>query len=125
MNILIVIFSALVALEFLFIMYLETFATTSSRTAETFSMSKDALKKDEVNLLLKNQGIYNGLIGVGILYLLIFTQNYSNTLFAIMLYIVLVALYGSFSSGNKSIFFKQGTLAVIVLVLLLAQMILG
>ncbi|SJX69253.1 hypothetical protein FM131_06330 [Weissella confusa] len=42
-----------------------------------------------------------------------------------MLYIILVALYGSFSSGNKSIFFKQGTLAVIVVVLLLVQMILG
>ena len=125
MNILIVILSVLVALEFFFIKYLETFATTSSRTAETFSMSKDDLQNEKVNTLLKNQGIYNGLIGVGILYLLIFTQNYNNSLFAIMLYIILVALYGSFSSGNKSIFFKQGTLAVIVVVLLLVQMILG
>ena len=106
-------------------MYLETFATTSSRTADTFSMSKNDLQNEKVNTLLKNQGIYNGLIGVGILYLLIFTQNYNNSLFAIMLYIILVALYGSFSSGNKSIFFKQGTLAVIVVVLLLVQMILG
>lgn len=125
MNILIVILSVLVSLEFFFIMYLETFATTSSRTAETFSMSKDDLQNKKVNTLLKNQGIYNGLIGVGILYLLIFTQNYNNSLFAIMLYIILVALYGSFSSGNKSIFFKQGTLAVIVVVFLLVQMILG
>ena len=125
MNILIVILSVLVALEFFFIMYLETFTTTSSRTAETFSMSKNDLQNEKVNTLLKNQGIYNGLIGVGILYLLIFTQNYNNSLFAIMLYIILVALYGSFSSGNKSIFFKQGTLAVIVVVLLLVQMILG
>ncbi|MBJ7654435.1 DUF1304 domain-containing protein [Weissella confusa] len=125
MNILIAILSILVALEFFFIMYLETFATTSSCTAETFSMSKDDLQNEKVNTLLKNQGIYNGLIGVGILYLLIFTQNYNNSLFAIMLYIILVALYGSFSSGNKSIFFKQGTLAVIVVVLLLVQMILG
>ncbi|MCR8702889.1 DUF1304 domain-containing protein [Weissella cibaria] len=125
MSIIISIFSILVALEFLFIMYLETFATTSSRTAETFSMSKDDLENEKVNTLLKNQGIYNGLIGVGILYLLTFTQNYNNSLLAIMLYIILVALYGSFSSGNKSIFFKQGTLAVIVAILLLIQMILG
>lgn len=125
MSIIISIFSILVALEFLFIMYLETFATTSSRTAETFNMSKDDLENEKVNTLLKNQGIYNGLIGVGILYLLTFTQNYNNSLLAIMLYIILVALYGSFSSGNKSIFFKQGTLAVIVAILLLIQMILG
>lgn len=48
MNILIIMFSVLVALEFLFIMYLETFATTSSRTAETFSMSKNDLENEKV-----------------------------------------------------------------------------
>ena len=111
MSILIAVLSTLVALEFFFIMYLETFATKSSRTAKTFSMSRDDLANKKINTLLKNQGVYNGLIGVGILYLLIFTQNYNGTF-----------LYGSFSSGNKAIFFKQGSLAVIVAVLLLIQM---
>lgn len=122
MNTLIIILSILVALEFFFIMYLETFATTSPRTAKTFSMSKDDLENEKISTLLKNQGIYNGLIGLGILYLLIFTKNYNGSLLAIMIYIILVALYGSFSSGNKSIFFKQGTLAVIVAILLLIQL---
>lgn len=122
MNTLIIILSILVALEFFFIMYLETFATTSSRTAKTFSMSKDDLENEKISTLLKNQGIYNGLIGLGILYLLIFTKNYNGSLLAIMIYIILVALYGSVSSGNKSIFFKQGTLAVIVAILLLIQL---
>lgn len=122
MRILIAVLSTLVALEFFFIMYLETFATKSARTAKTFSMSRDDLANEKINTLLKNQGVYNGLIGVGILYLLIFTQNYNSTLLAIMFYIILVALYGSFSSGNKAIFFKQGSLAVIVAVLLLIQM---
>lgn len=58
MNILIVILSALVAFEFFFIMYLETFATTSSRTAETFSMSKDDLQNEKVNTLLKNVKVF-------------------------------------------------------------------
>lgn len=123
MRILIAVLSTLVALEFFFIMYLETFATKSSRTAQTFNMSKDDLANEKINTLLKNQGVYNGLIGVGILYLLIFTQNYNGSLLAIMIYIILVALYGAFSSGDKAIFFKQGSLAMIVSVLLLLQMI--
>ena len=123
MNLLIIALSTLVALEFFFIMYLETFATKSARTAKTFSLSKEDLESEKVNTLLKNQGIYNGLIGIAILYLLIFTQNYNGTLLGIMFYIILVALYGSFSSGNKTIFFKQGSLAVIVAVLLLIQMV--
>lgn len=123
MNLLIIALSTLVALEFFFIMYLETFATKSARTAKTFSLSKEDLESEKVNTLLKNQGIYNGLIGIAILYLLIFTQNYNGILLAIMIYIILVALYGAFSSGNKVIFFKQGSLAVIVAVLLLIQMV--
>ncbi|WP_407124909.1 DUF1304 domain-containing protein [Weissella paramesenteroides] len=123
MNLLIIALSTLVALEFFFIMYLETFATKSARTAKTFSMSRDDLANEKINTLLKNQGVYNGLIGVGIFYLLIFTQNYNGTLLAIMFYIILVALYGAFSSGDKAIFFKQGSLAVIVALLLLIQML--
>ncbi|MGL5341543.1 MAG: DUF1304 family protein, partial [Lactococcus garvieae] len=51
MNVLIIILSTLVALEFFFIMYLETFATTSSRTAKTFSMSKDDLENEKISTL--------------------------------------------------------------------------
>jgi len=119
MNLVITIISLLVAVEFLYIMYLETFATTSTSTAKTFNLSEDNLQDEKVQTLLKNQGVYNGLISVGIIYSLFFTHNYHNSLLAIMIYIILVALYGSFSSGNKSIFFKQGTLAVIVAILLL------
>lgn len=44
MNSLIIILSILVALEFFFIMYLETFSTKSSRTAKTFSLSEEDLE---------------------------------------------------------------------------------
>lgn len=119
MDIAVKVFSTLVALEFLFIMYLETFATESAQTGKTFSMDKSDLQHPKVKLLLKNQGVYNGLIALVIFYATFISANMHEILVGAMLYIILVALYGAFSSGKASIFFKQGTLAVITLVLLL------
>ena len=42
-----------VALEFLFIMYLETFATTSKRTQRVFNLSKEELERPSLNTLFK------------------------------------------------------------------------
>ncbi|MFV8815011.1 DUF1304 domain-containing protein [Aerococcus urinaeequi] len=119
MELIIKALSILVAIEFIFIMYLETLATTSKKTAETFNLTKKDLMNTKVNILLKNQGIYNGLISIVILYGTFFSKNGQEILIGSMLYITLVALYGAYSSSNISIFFKQATLAVITLVLLL------
>lgn len=119
MNTIITILSVLVALEFFYIMYLETFATTSSNTGRVFNMTSDELQNKHVQTLFKNQGIYNGLIAVAVLYTLLFTPNHHNNLLAIMVYIILVGLYGSFSSGDKLIVLKQAGLAIIVAILLL------
>lgn len=66
------IITVLVALEFFYIMYLETFATTSEKTAKIFSMSREKLAEKEINNLFKNQGVYNGLLGIALLYGLFF-----------------------------------------------------
>lgn len=44
----------LVAVEFFYIMYLETFATTSSTTSRIFNMSTDELNRNSVKTLFKN-----------------------------------------------------------------------
>lgn len=119
MNILINTLSVLVAIEFFYIMFLETFATTSKVTGKTFSMTSADLANKKVQMLFKNQGIYNGLIGIGILYAVIFTTNSRALLIPIMVYIGLVGLYGSLSSGNKMIVVKQAGLAIITLILML------
>ena len=105
----------LVALEFLYIMYLETFATTSDKTAQTFKMTAQELQNKNVQTLFKNQGIYNGLIALGLLYGLSFVQNNLAFVRFLLVYIILVAAYGAYSS-DESILFKQGGLAILAFI---------
>lgn len=103
-----------VALEFFYIMYLETFATTSAATSRVFNMTRESLADKSLNTLFKNQGIYNGLIGVGLLYSVFFATASLEISRLILLYIIFVALYGSFTS-DKKIIFTQGGLAILAL----------
>ncbi len=94
MNIISIILIIFVALEFFYIMYLETIATTSKKTSETFNISVDKLKDKNINVLLKNQGVYNGLIGVLLIYGLFISSNPKEICAAILVYIIGVAIYG-------------------------------
>jgi len=104
----------LVALEFLYIFYLETIATSSEKTSKVFGMDVDELKRDSVNTLFKNQGVYNGLISVLIL-LAVFVFASKAAVICLMVYIVAVALYGSVTS-NPKIILMQGGLAILTLI---------
>ncbi len=107
--------ATLVALEFFYILYLETFATTSVATSRVFSMEKEELERPSVNTLFKNQGVYNGLIGLLILVALFLVPSIA-WLRILMGYIIAVALYGGLTSDPK-IIIKQGGLALLTLVL--------
>ena len=114
MTILVKILGTLVALEFFYIMYLETFATTSAKTAQVFQIEVSELQRPTVNTLFKNQGIYNGLLAVLILLALyIFVSKVAVMI--LMGYIILVALYGSITS-NPKIIVMQGGLAILTLI---------
>lgn len=102
------------ALECLYIMYIETFATTSTTTSRIFGMSQNTLRQSEVKKLFKNQGIYNGLIGVGLIYAWFINETILRNF--LLFYIVAVSIYGAFSS-QKSILWKQGGLPFICLIL--------
>ena len=105
----------LVALEFFYIMYLETVATASKTTGRVFKMTQEELQRQSVVTLFKNQGVYNGLIGVGLLYSVFFADASLETARLLLIYIILVAFYGSITS-DKKILFTQGGLAIIALV---------
>lgn len=108
----------LVALEFLYIMYLETWATTSKKTSKVFNMEPSELNGKSVKILFKNQGIYNGLIAIALLYATFFSSSGKEISILFLIYIILVAIYGGISSDIK-IIFKQGGLAIIALISLL------
>ena len=106
------IFSILAALEHIYILYLETIITDSGKTSKVFGIEVDELKTKTVSTLLKNQGVYNGLLSI-----LLFISIFKSEIFWIRLfltYIILVAIYGGITS-NPKIIFKQGGLAIIAL----------
>ena len=120
MNILTTVIAALVAVEHLYIMYLETIATASKSTSRVFGISTDRLKDKNISTLLKNQGVYNGLIAILLLFS-VFQQDdgeYQSSLLWTRLllgYIILVAVYGGLTS-KPSIILKQGGLAILGLI---------
>lgn len=115
MSILSTILTTLVAIEFIYIMYLETIATTSTATSRVFNLTQDELKKKAFKVLMKNQGIYNGLIGLGLLYSVYLSNASLELVRVVLVYIILVAIYGGVTS-NKKIIVTQGGLAIIALI---------
>ena len=115
MNIITTILTVLVALLFFYIMYLETFATDSNSTSRVFNITKEELKRPSLNVLFKNQGVYNGLLGVALLYGSFISKNPKEIVGMLLVYIILVAIYGGVTS-DKKIILKQGGLPILALI---------
>lgn len=113
MKIALQVLACLVAVEFFYIMYLETFATTSKKTAEVFQMDQEELSRPSVNTLFKNQGIYNGLLAV--LTLIAAFALSKIVLQLVLAYMILVAAYGAVTSQPK-ILLMQGGLPILTLI---------
>ena len=100
---------------FLYIMLLETFMTDSESTARVFKMTVRDLRGKNLNTLLKNQGIYNGLLGIALLYGTYRPGGNMELSVVILSIMFLVAVYGGLSS-DKTIILKQGGLPFLSLV---------
>lgn len=118
MNIISIILTVLVAVLFFYIMCLETFATDSDSTSRVFNISKEELKRPNLNTLFKNQGVYNGLLGVALLYGSFISKNPKEIVGMLLVYIILVAIYGGVTS-DKKIILNQGGLPILALITLL------
>ena len=76
-------------------------------------MSKEELQRDSVTNLFKNQGIYNGLIAVFLLYGIFTNSQLLVTVF--VLNVFFAAVYGAVTAANKKIIFTQGGPAILTL----------
>ena len=114
MSIITIILATIVALEHFYIFYLESIATQSDATSRVFNMDKEELVRPSVSSLFKNQGIYNALLGVFLLYGIYFSQNLEIvTIF--VLFVIGAATYGSLTA-DKKIILKQGGPAILTLI---------
>lgn len=101
-------------------MQLEMFAS-KEKLENVFGLSKEYLSMEEARVSMKNQGLYNGFIGVGLLFSRFFfpvnAQFIGTTMFVI--FVIIAAIYGWLSAKNIKILLLQGTPAILALLSLI------
>ena len=98
---------ALIALEHIYILWLEMFAWTTPRGRKAFpSIPADQFEKTKV--LAANQGLYNGFLAAGLIWsLLISDAIWSQNVSVFFLSCVVVAgLYGGMTASKKIIYIQ-------------------
>ena len=122
MDILVKILVALIAVEHLFILWVEMFAWTT-KGKEMFSFLPEDLFPVTKGLA-ENQGLYNGFLSAGLIWSIFISNSaWSNNIAIFFLSCVIIAgTFGGITS-SKSIFFKQALPSIIVLIVLLISII--
>ncbi|OAM39760.1 MULTISPECIES: DUF1304 domain-containing protein [unclassified Eikenella] len=100
------ILALLTATLFGYIMYLETFATTSPPTTRVFKIT--------LQRVMRNQGIYNGCTALMLVYAILFASQPKEFAAVLLLNCITVTACGA--PPNKSILFKQGGLPILALI---------
>ena len=116
MSLLLSILVLIVALEHLFIMWLEI-TVPSPRAARAFNISLEKLQQPEIRTLFANQGLYNGFLAAGLIWSLIWSlfaaPDLARPLQAFFLgCVITAALFGAYTSSKK-ILWVQGAPALL------------
>lgn len=107
---------AFVALEHIYILYIEMFGwETAGKKAFKGAMPADMFKPTKV--LAANQGLYNGFLAAGLIWsLFISDPDWTRNVAVFFLTCVIIAgIYGAFTASKK-IFFVQSVPAIIALI---------
>lgn len=115
------IFILLVAVEHLYILYMEMFAWETLGKKTFRGAMKDELFTP-TKILAANQGLYNGFLAAGLIWSLFISDVYwsKNVGMFFLMCVIAAGLYGGFSS-SKRIIVVQAVPAVIALIFLLLR----
>jgi putative membrane protein len=108
-------FTALVAIEHVYILVLEMFFWNKPLGLKTFNLTQEFA--DASTVLAANQGLYNGFLAAGLFFGL-FTNNRTFKIFFLAC-VVVAGVFGGFTAVPK-IFLTQALPAAIALALVLA-----
>lgn len=120
MSLISTILVTVVAIEHLYILYLEMFAITSESAKRSFGLDDSFLSNSKVRVMFANQGLYNGFLAVGLLlsaFVFPVDFRYLAGLYFVSC-VVVAAIYGAMTSSKK-ILLMQGTPAILALLSLL------
>jgi putative membrane protein len=108
----------LVALEHLYILYLEMFAWTTPRVQRLFGTTPEIARDSKV--LAANQGLYNGFLAAGLIWGLVHPSAATGTQICLFFLgcMIVAAIYGGLTA-KRSILWVQGGPALIALIVLL------
>ncbi len=109
---------AIVALEHIYILWLEMFAWTTRGRKVFSSIPGEMFEKTKV--LAANQGLYNGFLAAGLIWSLLIQDLLwaKNVALFFTCCVIVAGLYGAYSA-HRSIFYKQALPAIIVLACLI------
>jgi putative membrane protein len=115
---------ALVALEHLYILYLEMFAWTTPRVRRIFGTTP--AQAEETKTLAANQGLYNGFLAAGLLWGIAHPDPAVGAQIQLffLVCVLVAAVYGGLTA-KRSILYVQGGPALLALVAVAARMFLG
>jgi putative membrane protein len=110
----------LVALEHVYILYLEMFAWTTPRVRRMFGTTPEIARDSKV--LAANQGLYNGFLAAGLFWGLIHPNAIIGSQIQLFFLgcVIVAAIYGGLTA-RRSILLVQGLPALLALLVVLAR----
>jgi putative membrane protein len=116
--------AGLVALEHLYILYLEMFAWTTPRVRRIFGTT--AAQAEETKVLAANQGLYNGFLAAGLLWGVAHPAPAVGLQIQLffLICVLAAAIYGGLTA-KRSILYVQGGPALLAILAVVARVALG
>ena len=102
----------LLAIIHFYIVYLEMFLWATKKGIKIFGLKSKEFA-EETKVLAANQGFYNGILAVGLLFC-VYLNNIEFSLF-FCIAILFAGIFGFFSTKNKSILFVQSIPSLITI----------